>query len=57
MAGRYAGIHFPPSDLAGRQLGRLVAQKVWQTVQSYFDGTAKPIVQEQTAMSSFGRRR
>jgi hypothetical protein len=31
-------------------LGRLVASKVWAKAQSYFDGTAKPIVQQQTEM-------
>jgi hypothetical protein len=44
---RYGGIHFRRADLAGRQLGRLVASKVWATAQSYFDGTAKPVVHQQ----------
>jgi hypothetical protein len=41
MSRRYGGIHFARADLAGRQLGRLVADKVWSKAQSYFDGTAK----------------
>jgi hypothetical protein len=42
MSRRYGGIHFARADLAGRQLGRLVADKVWAKMQSFFDGTAKP---------------
>ena len=42
MAQRYGGIHFARADLAGRQLGRLVAEKIWPKAQSYFNGTAKP---------------
>lgn len=38
---RYGGIHFARADLAGRKLGRLVADKVWSRAHSYFDGTAK----------------
>lgn len=47
MSRRYGGIHFRRADLAGRQLGRLVAGKAWTRAQSYFDGTAKPLVQQQ----------
>lgn len=43
MSRRYGGIHFARADLAGRQLGRLVADKVWPKAQSYFDGTAEPV--------------
>ncbi|HEY6267597.1 MAG TPA: hypothetical protein VIX11_04815 [Candidatus Acidoferrum sp.] len=42
MSRRYGGIHFARADLAGRQLGRLVADKVWPKTQNYFDGTARP---------------
>jgi len=42
MCRRYGGIHFASADLAGRQLGRLVADKVWPKAQSFFDGSAKP---------------
>ncbi len=38
MASRYAGTNFPRSDIAGRELGRLVAEKVWAKTRSYFDG-------------------
>ena len=38
---RYGGIHFRRADLAGRQLGKMVAAKVWSRAQEYFDGTAK----------------
>lgn len=47
MSRRYGGIHFARADLAGRQLGRLVADKVWPKAQGYFDGTAKPQLLEQ----------
>lgn len=40
MATRYAGIHFRRSDLAGRALGRAVADLAWAKAGSYFHGTA-----------------
>ena len=40
MSRRYGGIHFERADLAGRQLGRMVASKVWTRANAYFDGTA-----------------
>jgi VCPO second helical-bundle domain len=49
MSGRYGGVHFRRADLAGRQLGRLVAAKVWSRAQSYFDGTAKPLIWQEMA--------
>jgi hypothetical protein len=36
MSHRYGGIHFRAADLAGRQLGRAVADRVWSKAQSYF---------------------
>ena len=36
MSRRYGGIHFEHGDLAGRTLGRLVADKVWQKAALYF---------------------
>jgi hypothetical protein len=39
MSRRYGGIHFAHADLAGRKLGRLVAEKAWAKAQTYFDGT------------------
>jgi len=39
MSRRYGGIHFASADLAGRKLGRLVADRTWAKAQSYFDGT------------------
>lgn len=48
---RYGGIHFRRADLAGRQLGRLVAAKSWERAKAYFGGTAKPFLQEQMTMS------
>jgi hypothetical protein len=47
MSRRYGGIHFARADLAGRQLGRLVADKAWRKAQSYFDGSARPEPREQ----------
>jgi len=35
---RYGGIHFESDDLAGRALGRLVAQKAWNKAISYIEG-------------------
>jgi hypothetical protein len=32
---RYGGIHFQPADLAGRALGRAVAQQAWERSQIY----------------------
>jgi hypothetical protein len=40
MSGRYSGIHFARADLAGRRLGRMVAEKVWSKAQGFFDGAA-----------------
>ena len=33
---RYGGLHFKSGDLAGRVLGRLVAEKVWRKALEYF---------------------
>jgi hypothetical protein len=41
MSRRYGGIHFAAADLAGRKLGRLVADRAWTKAQALFDGTAK----------------
>jgi len=41
---RYGGIHFKTADLAGRTLGRLVAQTDWRKATSYFDGVAPAVV-------------
>jgi hypothetical protein len=38
MSRRYGGLHFKSGDLAGRKLGHLVAEKVWQKAQAYFEG-------------------
>ncbi len=48
MSRRYGGIHFARADLAGRQLGRLVADRAWAKVQTYFDGKATPPAYELT---------
>ena len=39
MSRRYGGIHFRSGDLAGRKLGRMVADKVWQKSSSLFSGS------------------
>jgi hypothetical protein len=39
LAGRYAGIHFAPADLAGRKLGRLAADRAFARAQLYLSGT------------------
>jgi len=51
MSRRYGGIHFRQADLVGRQLGRMVAARVWSKAQSYFDGTVKPQVRDEMLMS------
>ena len=38
---RYGGIHFESDDLAGRQLGRLVANEVWNKAMAFIAGTAQ----------------
>jgi uncharacterized protein DUF6851/vanadium-dependent haloperoxidase-like protein len=48
---RYGGIHFRRADLAGRQLGRLVAQKALSRAQRYFDGKATAQSTAATLMS------
>jgi hypothetical protein len=47
MSRRYGGIHFSRADLAGRQLGRLVADRVWAKAQSFFSGTVNRAAREQ----------
>ena len=42
MSGRYGGIYFTSADMAGRKLGRLVADRAWAKVQSYFNATNSP---------------
>jgi hypothetical protein len=44
LSRRYGGLHFSRADVAGRQLGQLVAAKVWSRAQAYFDGSAKPVI-------------
>jgi hypothetical protein len=41
MSTRYGGIHFARAGSAGRNLGRLVAEKAWSKSQSYFQGTQR----------------
>jgi uncharacterized protein DUF6851/vanadium-dependent haloperoxidase-like protein len=36
MSRRYGGIHFESGDLAGRMMGRLVAERVWRKALDYF---------------------
>ena len=52
MSRRYGGIHFRAADLAGRQLGRLVADQAWTAAQSYIDGTAPAVVHRQVAKAT-----
>ena len=40
MSRRYGGIHFKRGDLAGRALGRAVAEKAWSRANEYFAGKA-----------------
>jgi hypothetical protein len=43
MSRRYGGIHFKRGDLAGRALGRAVADKAWPRSAEYFEGRATPL--------------
>jgi hypothetical protein len=40
MSRRYGGIHYEEDDLAGRALGRAVANEAWNKAMAYIDGTA-----------------
>lgn len=51
LSRRYGGIHFKAADLAGRRLGRVVAEKAWQKAQSYFHGTTTAPVRENNMSS------
>jgi uncharacterized protein DUF6851/vanadium-dependent haloperoxidase-like protein len=51
MSRRYGGIHFASADLAGRKLGRLVADRAWSKARGYFDGTASSLVREKPAIN------
>jgi len=51
MSRRYGGIHFAAADLAGRKLGRLVADCAWARAQTYFDGTATPSFPQLSAVN------
>jgi hypothetical protein len=42
LAGRYAGVHFAPADLAGRKLGRLAADCAWSKAKTYFNDNVAP---------------
>jgi hypothetical protein len=46
MSRRYGGIHFLRADLAGRKLGRMVADRVWAKAQAYFGGAESPHASE-----------
>jgi hypothetical protein len=41
MSRRYGGIHFEQDDRAGRALGRLVANTVWNKAMTYINGMAQ----------------
>ena len=49
LSRRYGGIHFERADLAGRKLGRLVADEVWRKAQDYFEGKVELPNRSQTA--------
>lgn len=41
MSRRYGGIHYEEDDLAGRVLGRAVANEVWDKAMAYIEGAAR----------------
>lgn len=57
MSRRYGGIHFQRADLAGRQLGKLVAEKAWSKAQTYFDGTAELLHEKRSATANLTAQR
>ncbi len=50
----YGGIHFEDGDLNGRQLGREVAQTVWEQAQFFIQGGEEPQEPEQLNLPIFG---
>jgi len=54
LSRRYGGIHFEDGDLAGRQLGGLIAADSWEKAESYFSGTAIPEPTTILGLISFG---
>lgn len=40
LSRRYGGIHFRDGDIRGRNMGRLIGMRAWETALTYFDGTA-----------------
>ena len=52
MSRRYGGIHFARADLAGRKLGRLVADRAWEKAQSYFSGSVIPDLKQLTVTNN-----
>jgi hypothetical protein len=51
LSRRCSGIHFQAADLAGRRLGRVVADNAWQKAQSYFDGRTAASVRDSNMSS------
>jgi len=41
MSRRYGGIHYEEDDLAGRALGRAVANEAWKKATAYINGVTK----------------
>ncbi|MGC2465562.1 MAG: vanadium-dependent haloperoxidase [Candidatus Acidiferrum sp.] len=50
MSSLYSGINFRRANLAGRTLGRAVADSAWAKAQTLFDGTVKPELGEKASM-------
>ena len=48
MSRRFGGIQFRRADLAGRELGKVVAAKVWSKSQTYFDGSERASLASRT---------
>jgi hypothetical protein len=41
---RHGGIHFIQGDVQGRDVGRRAGERVWQKAQTFYDGSAAPVV-------------
>ncbi|MGB8475635.1 MAG: vanadium-dependent haloperoxidase [Candidatus Acidiferrum sp.] len=50
MSSLYSGVNFRRANLAGRTLGRAVADYAWAKAQTLFDGSVKPELGEKASM-------
>ncbi|MEW6491493.1 MAG: DUF6851 domain-containing protein [Cyanobacteriota bacterium] len=56
MSRLYGGIHFMDANVAGQEMGRKVAQKVWDKVQGFFSGLVSGGIDACAAPSDYARK-